>query len=49
MLVLFCVDLPFLTPCAILAWGECLPGVLLFYQLSQLQPQIYPLMEKPPK
>ena len=27
--------------------GECLPGALLFYQLSRLQPQIYPLMEKP--
>ena len=24
-------------------------GALLFYKLSQLQPQIYPLMEKPPK
>ena len=29
--------------------GECLPGALLFYELSRLQPQIYPLMEKPPK
>ena len=27
--------------------GGCLPGALLFYYLSQLQPQIYPLMEKP--
>ena len=31
------------------ARGECLPGALLFYSLSRLQPQIYPLMEKPPK
>ena len=29
--------------------GECLPGALLFYLLSRLQSQIYPLMEKPPK
>ena len=25
------------------------PDALLFYKLSQLQPQIYPPMEKPPK
>ena len=25
------------------------PGALLFYELSRLQPQIYPLMENPPK
>ena len=25
------------------------PGALLFYLLSRLQPQIHPLMEKPPK
>ena len=25
------------------------PSPLLFYQLSRLQPQIYALMEKPPK
>ena len=25
------------------------PGALLFNYLSRLQPQVYPLMEKPPK
>ena len=29
------------------AWRA--PGALLFYWLSRLQPEIYPLMEKPPK
>ena len=29
--------------------GECLPGALLFYELSRLQPRSCPLMEKPPK
>ena len=29
--------------------GECLPGALPFYQLSRLQPEIYPLMEKAPQ
>ena len=29
--------------------GECLPGALLFHLLSQLQAQIYPLMQNPPK
>ena len=26
----------------------CAPGTLPFYQLSRLQPEIYPLMEKAP-